>query len=323
MYILLPPAFPGKEWLWKVPDQGAYVATRRPFGHQIQTQHNHSPPSRIRQLYSNPGSTIKHRMEGEFRLGRLVRCGAPGSLASSRPLPGAGGGPGRPTAVGHRDRPEPPPAEHAGPSCAPATSGGCGVLSVVPGGASGGGQRGLLPDGALRQTPSGPARSSSDRAALGPAVRSAGSGRLGGRGPGQTHGTCRSGRSVTARTGDQAPVAGPRGRSVTARCPGPPAARSSRPHPRHRSRSRTPPQRGCNRAPRTRPSRSRRPGPCPAARHPGHAAGHAGPPHRTRLRAGPHRTGPAVGKAVVRLDLRRPQGIRLGDGWRPVPLSTA
>jgi hypothetical protein len=45
----------------------------RPFGRKIQTQHNHSPPSRIMPHYSSLSSTNKHRMKGEFRAGRLIR----------------------------------------------------------------------------------------------------------------------------------------------------------------------------------------------------------------------------------------------------------
>jgi hypothetical protein len=70
MYILLRPVSQAEGWPWKVPGQGTYGAVRRPFGRQIQTKHNHSPPRRINQLYSSLSGTIKHRMEGDFRAGR-------------------------------------------------------------------------------------------------------------------------------------------------------------------------------------------------------------------------------------------------------------
>ena len=141
----------------------------RPFGRQIQTQHNHSPLSPIRQLYSSLSNTIQAPNGGDSRAGRLTRDGAPG-IALSRPPPGARAGAGvrgvwsRPTddgaaqgtAVGHGDRPQ-PPAGRARRSRAPwRCQAGSAVPSLVLGAVSS--EPGLLPDGALRRAARRPGR---------------------------------------------------------------------------------------------------------------------------------------------------------------------
>ena len=202
------------------------MGIRQPFGRQIQTQHNHSPPSPIKQLYSSLGSTIKHRMKGEFRAGRLIRVTAlPAPLypGPREPARARGSGLGQPTAATDARRSHALTAGTLSPSCALATSGGRAVLSLVPGAVPGAaGQPDLPPDWALRQAGPEPGhRSSAVREAVRPARtvvpadRPAGSGRPSGRdprsGPDSRRRAVWDRRTVAARTGDQAQAVGPRG----------------------------------------------------------------------------------------------------------------
>ena len=184
---------------------------------KIQIQHNHSLPSRIRQLYSSLDSTIKHRMKGDFRAGRLMRVTA--LLASLYPgrrrEPSRAGQPGRwrrvPIPTGHGNRRSHAPGGHADPApwrCPAGSAVLSLVLDIASGTAAGNRACSLTARCARRAAPGG--RAGAARGRSGPRgpwsprfaqrVRPSRAGAVAG--PGRTPGRAvRAGRPASARTG--------------------------------------------------------------------------------------------------------------------------